>query len=67
MTVTLLKPLAVIEKDIQAIVFITVPAGATVEFRPCGDLADVLWEGKEYSAMLQDMLDAAHPVEWVKP
>jgi hypothetical protein len=33
MTAKLLKPLAVIEKDIQAIVFITLSAGATVEFR----------------------------------
>jgi hypothetical protein len=67
MTAKLVKPLAVIEKDIQAIVFVTLPEGATVEFRPSGDLADVVWEGKEYSAMLQDVLDAAHPMEWAGP
>lgn len=41
MTAKLLKPLAVIEKDIQAIVFIALSAGAAVEFRLCGDLADI--------------------------
>jgi len=51
-------------KDVPSILE-TLPAGATVEFDLTDGVAEVACGGKLYLAMLQDLLDAARPMEWV--
>jgi len=63
MRARLLKPVVATLKDVPSILE-TIPAGATVEFDLTVGLAEVLCDGKLYLAMLQDLLDAAHPMEW---
>jgi hypothetical protein len=69
MVAKLVHPLEVMEKDGPAVFVVTLPAGATVEFEPIedNDIADVLFEGKKYTAMVSEVLNAAHPLEWDKP
>lgn len=61
MIVTLLRPVVAAAKE-GAVVIVTIPAGATVEFDyATGALTDVLWDGDTYLAMCEDLLEAARP------
>jgi hypothetical protein len=65
MTARLVFPLVVTLKDVPSVV-LTLPTGASVKFDLAGaDPTDVVCEGKVYTAMLHDLLEAAHPMEWV--
>jgi len=60
LTAKLLKPVVAALKDIPSNIA-TLPVGAGVEFHSTAygiGLVDVLCDGKRYSAMLQDLLDA---------
>lgn len=61
MMVTLLRPVIAAAKE-GAVVLVTIPAGATVEFDyDTGSLTDVMWDGETYLAMCEDLLEAARP------
>ena len=64
MTAILIRPVVVVEQAVPSIL-VTLPAGANVEFDLIEGQSDVRWEGKTYSVMLRDLLEAAHPAEWV--
>jgi hypothetical protein len=60
LTTKLLKPVVATLKEVPSTVA-TLPIGASVEFLSNANrigLVDVLYEGAQYSAMLQDLLDA---------
>ena len=63
MTAKLVKAVGVLE-DSPCIIG-TLPVGATVVFDTIDDITEVLSDGKLYSAMLQDLLYAAQPMEWI--
>ena len=63
MRARLLKPVVAVRQDVPAIVE-TLHEGRTVEFNLSNGVTEVKCDGKVYSAMLDDLLDAAHPIEW---
>ena len=73
MIAKVLKPLAVAAMN-GAVVFVTLPADANVEFDPIADhdlsdddLTDVLCDGESYMARSQELLEAIQPVALAKP
>jgi hypothetical protein len=72
MITKLLKPLVVAAKN-GAVVLVTLPADANVEFDPIADndlndhLTDVLCDGESYWARSQDLVEAIEPVGLTKP
>jgi len=60
MRAKLIKPVTAVLQDVPALLT-TIPAGAVVEFQPTaqtGGVVGVTCEGKLYSALLVDLLDA---------
>jgi hypothetical protein len=66
MIAKLVHPLEVAVKDIHAVVVVTLPPGATVDFETTEDedIVEVLCEEKVYTSRFLDLLDAAEPMEW---
>jgi hypothetical protein len=65
MKAKLMKSLTAVLHDVPG-VLVTIPAGATVEFQPTAHksgVVDVTCEGKLYTALLEDLFDAARPME----
>jgi hypothetical protein len=62
----LLMPVIVAPREMPSLLE-TLHAGAAVEFDLVEGLTEVLCDGKLFSAMLRDLLDATHPVEWFEP
>jgi hypothetical protein len=59
----LFRPVIAVRQDVPSVVE-TIPAGATVDYDPIEGIAEVVWEGKTYSVMLTDLLEAVHPGLW---
>ena len=63
MIAKLVRPIIASRQDVPSVVE-TIPAGATVDYVPIDGITEVVWEGRSYSVMLTDLLEAAHQGPW---
>jgi hypothetical protein len=61
----LIKPVIVVRQD-EPSVMETLVAGVVVDFDPVHGVTEIVCDGKVYVVMVKDLLDAAHPLTWVK-